>query len=1201
MRESKRVAQSPQPGELIAGRFRLIERLSWERGAGIFRAYQEDRDRFVALRLWRQGARDGERVARFRLLALRLSQRTDPHTIRVLDYGEAGDHLLYLAMELLEGQTLAERLQAGPLPPAEAQEVLRQIALGLREAHAQELPHGDLHPAHIYLERAATLDEPPRVKVLDFGLDQLARDAALDPEAEPPLHLPLYRAPEQLLGEEETPASDIYALGHLLATMLTGQAPLEGGDLMGVIQGHLDGREASLPPALERHLLAVVVRRAAARHPIERFPTAQALLDFLQSVPQEAPGASWEASELALEVAALAFHTPGLLSLSRLEARRPERAAELCWLGGHLNAVAAGEGARLLLLTGRTGWGKTFVLRAFCEELRRVAAGEGAPLFLLERPPGQARVVGGLWMDLERLLGIEAGDSSSLSRHVRRALHDISSVHEVHVQTILRLLRHDPELRTAFSELRDRRGELFDALRKPFLSLARRRVLVWCLEDLHHAEPLLLHFLVDLLHHLRPDLRLLIVGTLDLEEISRGSVGAQALNVLQRAPSSLVVRRRVGGLELDGVEHLLRDLLGAPVTRRLAQHLRLHTGGQPRFLREAARHLAASGAIHLSHEGVFDASDAAPLPLPVRLEELLLQRLYGPRGEETQLLKVLEALALLGEEVPEELPLRLGGPFGPEERQALLREGVKADLLRCEAGLLRFSVPALQRALYEEQLRRARVGGALGLAAQRVAEEAASLLDRHAPELGGPTLRRAAQLWSVAGHPRQAAEVHLRAAENDYRTFQMESALEHYLEAWQVLQALPPQALPPSQPALALLRIGELYGALGESAVAEDFLRRAREAAQAWRTPDALSLEARAAHLQSELALQRDDRPRAATLLQEARALYHHAGDEGGLTRATIDRAWLDALDGERGDALERLLEAQVLSEVLGSDALQARAALILARVRLRQGELGLALRDVRKAMTLYSALGEIHGHAVAGFVLGKTLLLHMRPAEAREALLGALDAFLRVGDHPGTRAARLVLAAACAAEGDLIAARRELEHHPTAPELRLAWIDLLAYGALMRLRRREQAQAAAALAAAEQHYEALERRLSDEDASRVGAKRAILLGLAGEQAEALALLAQQPPSPWTALLQGWLQGHLPPAPDAPSVRLALLRSAAAVDLAPAEARRDLLQEGARLALSVGLAHRAFAFRFALEQPPDNNPLGHRLPLLIGW
>ena len=250
-------------------------------GAGgmgeVWRARDTRLDRDVALKVLPEAfARNSDRRARLRREAKTLASLNHPSIATLFGVEETDDSSLVLVMEVVEGTTLADRLRRGPLPPAEALPVARQIAEGLEAAHQQGVLHRDLKPANIRLTPTG------RVKLLDFGLAK-----ALQPQGDLPSHLPTlsapeslersgvagtapYMSPEQARGEAVDRRTDVWAFGCVLYEMLTGRRAFPGGSPAEALAAVL-GREPAwdaLPaetPVSVRRLLERCLRKEKDR------------------------------------------------------------------------------------------------------------------------------------------------------------------------------------------------------------------------------------------------------------------------------------------------------------------------------------------------------------------------------------------------------------------------------------------------------------------------------------------------------------------------------------------------------------------------------------------------------------------------------------------------------------------------------------------------------------------------------------------------------------------------------------------------------------------------------------------------------------------------------------------------------------------------------------------------------------------------
>ncbi len=293
-------AMDPLVGRTIAGRYEIVERLGVGGMGTVYRARQRGLVRDVAIKiLKREVSTNPDAVARFQREAKAMSLLAHPNTVRVFDFGQTADGLLYLSMEVLEGETLGERFRYQPqLPPEEAVAVTRQILASLHEAHSKGIVHRDMKPDNIFLASVEG-HEDIVVKVLDFGIAKAwTGEARLDQhetQAGTVFGTPRYMSPEQAQGHPLDPRSDLYSVGILLYQMLCGAPPFEDDDAVVVMAKHIRERpapvrrrapQAPIPAALER-----VVDKALQKDPSLRFQDArafeEALADCLPRIAQE--------------------------------------------------------------------------------------------------------------------------------------------------------------------------------------------------------------------------------------------------------------------------------------------------------------------------------------------------------------------------------------------------------------------------------------------------------------------------------------------------------------------------------------------------------------------------------------------------------------------------------------------------------------------------------------------------------------------------------------------------------------------------------------------------------------------------------------------------------------------------------------------------------------------------------------------------
>lgn len=202
----------------------------------VYRARQVALNRFVALKMVRAvDATNQELLSRFRSEARAVASLRHPNIVQVYDFGEH-DGLPFLAMELIEGGTLAARLHGNPWPAREAAALMIKLAGAVQFAHDHRVVHRDLKPANVLV---VSDQDGLDVKITDFGLGKFLQDET-SPHTKTGAFLgtPSYMAPEQARGrtQEVGPAADIYSLGAMLYELLTGRPPFCGASPMEILQ-----------------------------------------------------------------------------------------------------------------------------------------------------------------------------------------------------------------------------------------------------------------------------------------------------------------------------------------------------------------------------------------------------------------------------------------------------------------------------------------------------------------------------------------------------------------------------------------------------------------------------------------------------------------------------------------------------------------------------------------------------------------------------------------------------------------------------------------------------------------------------------------------------------------------------------------------------------------------------------------------------
>jgi eukaryotic-like serine/threonine-protein kinase len=245
------------PGITLAGRYRLEGWIAAGAVGEVWRATDLVLSRPVAVKRLRDGyAGQPEAMERFRAEARHAGALSHPGIAQVYDYGEAEPPSPpFLVMEFVAGPSLAGLLASGPLAPADAMDVLAQVAAGLAAAHAAGLVHRDIKPANLLVAGDG------QVKITDFGIAHAAGSAQLT-RTGTMVGTPSYLAPERAAGASATTASDLYSLGVVAYECLAGQPPFQGTP-MEVVAACQRAPLPPLPAAVPAEVAALVMELTA--------------------------------------------------------------------------------------------------------------------------------------------------------------------------------------------------------------------------------------------------------------------------------------------------------------------------------------------------------------------------------------------------------------------------------------------------------------------------------------------------------------------------------------------------------------------------------------------------------------------------------------------------------------------------------------------------------------------------------------------------------------------------------------------------------------------------------------------------------------------------------------------------------------------------------------------------------------------------
>lgn len=275
------------------GRYRVLKLIGRGAMGDVYLAHDEELDRTIAIKTPQLGrVNDPTMLERFRREAQLTAALHHPLICPVYDVGEV-EGTLYYTMAYVDGWPLTRWLSASkPIALRQAANLVRKLALAMGYAHRQKIVHRDLKPANVMIDRRG---EPI---IMDFGL---ARHAAVDArltQSNMVVGTPAYLAPELVAGQEDSPATDVYALGVVLFELLTKRLPFSGhlGEMLAQITRDPAPSpsqfRADVTPALDD-----VCRKSLAKNPAERYGTmedmAEALSAAFRVVPERAADAAW--------------------------------------------------------------------------------------------------------------------------------------------------------------------------------------------------------------------------------------------------------------------------------------------------------------------------------------------------------------------------------------------------------------------------------------------------------------------------------------------------------------------------------------------------------------------------------------------------------------------------------------------------------------------------------------------------------------------------------------------------------------------------------------------------------------------------------------------------------------------------------------------------------------------------------------------
>ena len=607
---------SPASGERF-GRYTVVGKIGHGGMGDVYLATDTVLERRVALKLL-SGKSHNDRIARKRLISeAKCAAAIDhPYVCKIYEAGET-DATAFIAMEYVEGCTLADRMRKGPLSWEEFHHVAQEVSEALAQAHEQGVTHRDLKPSNIMLTSGG------HVKLLDFGLAHRFVPAPADAETDTALTSPgllagtlVYMPPEQFRGLTLDRRTDIFSLGLVLYEALTGVHPFRretsiatavaiAGDPLPPLR--LD--EGAVPPGVER-LLAWML----AKNPDERCQSAGDVLEVLRALE-----ARWTGDSAAI--------LPGVDTAGSATRAMVGREAEREILRRGYVRVKGGNGL-LLAISGEPGIGKTSLGEMFLAEL---ALREDRPIVARGRCAEQLAGAEAYLPVLEALENLVHGQAGAAAGE---ALKTIAPTWRQQVATIEStdsgIVRDLP----AASQERMKR-ELAALLTE----LSQARPVALFLEDLHWADV----STVDILSFLASrfaGMRVLIIVTYRAAEMAAARHPFLAIaNDLQSRGCFVDVSLDFLGLP-DVERYLALTYPRNAFPPAFAKMIHARTEGSPLFVVDLVRYLRDSGAIR-QEDGTWVLSGSlpeSPRELPASVKGIIARKIEMLDAEDRRLL-----------------------------------------------------------------------------------------------------------------------------------------------------------------------------------------------------------------------------------------------------------------------------------------------------------------------------------------------------------------------------------------------------------------------------------------------------------------------------------------------------------------------------------------------------------------------------------
>ena len=1032
----------PTSGDLVDGRYRLLD-LIGEGGHGVvYRARREGVNRIVAVKIISRRDADGRDLERLRREVFHASGLTHPNTIEVYDYGMTPDGHLYVAMEYLPGLDLCDWLEEyGPMSVDQATDATLQILESLAEAHRLGIVHRDLKPENIIVQHQPGPSRRLELKLLDFGLSKYVGD---EEGTVPSIRVtredrvygtPRYMAPEQAVGDRVTPATDIYTVGLIAYEMVDGSPAYPGKSRREVMRAQIEQELPTLPSSLDGTPLKDFIEKSTSKAYEDRFEHAGQAHKWLAARKRQF-GELYELLEETVvnyETASLGEESSGGRAeatrrtgadLTLTPSRLSERIAELPLIGRQSEietcldwARSTAESGGVLWLSGAPGSGKTRLLAELADRL-------DAQSYIVLR--ARFRQTQSTVHALHELLGPLIGEAS---RDNAASIPDVLGFDLV--RDVRRELGIEQESAAPEEMRQTMAGPMFRGIHESLMTVAKARPTLVILDDLHHAGGIAAGFVRRLVGHIEETsnpLGLVLSGR--SQEMRANPRIAPLMDDLLEDEGSNIPELELEPLEDDAAEQLLDHVL--PLEPPLRESVVRHASGNPLYLAQVVRYLAEHQLLQPSggqRFGLGKHDFSIDQLVPPSLKGLCLRRL-----------KSLAKRSYTGK-APIRLLVRMA-LLGSRFEVSLLERMLESE----SSGLSRFVDSAIETLTELDIVRRTEVSGQPGFAFsdrifRKAMLESLDLESEHTADLHRLAARtkvrhygadrhrhlpdrahEIAQHLERAGDRRRAVDWYFRSATHFETVGDLPAALDDLRSAERLINRERDVSVQSVRRLADIrIRVAQIASRDGRFGPAEDTLRSALEDVDRFGEP---KMEAEICRHLGEVLLQRAEFDEARKYFERAGGLFLDNGLREEALRAAIGRTNTYRYEGQNAKAHERFEDLLDRARSFEDPDLESRCLLSLGRSDYANGRLREARVNFDKVFELAEPDSEVYGEALID--CGLVELFRRGPKHALPRLRQALRHSRQRRDLLGQARSHLTLGMVLRRTPDL----SEGEHH---------------------------------------------------------------------------------------------------------------------------------------------------------------------------